>query len=393
MRTVVIFSVAALLLVGGCTREFKLSKERMRQAPDWPYHHGDLAATGAVAPDGFSGRLDVVWESRAPDKPSGPVTLQYDALVYAGSRGKIRLFDKDDGSFLGAFGTSKRTNQTGLAVADSLAFYGTAPPRDKFICVNLLRGKVEWASAVKDAAPGPIIVENRVVVASMEGVLHAFDMGDGRETWRLETPARLVAPPTFANGTIYQPADQGQLILVDPATGDEKNRFEFDGSLVNAVAVEDLVYVALMDGRVQALVPETGAVQWEAQLPGRVWTSPSLSHSHVILGCSSGEVVALDRRTGQESWRYLTGESIRASATIAGEFVVVATLRGSVFSLDLTTGDVIERRKVRGGIDKSPVSDGKHVYVATRAGMLTCLGVKNVASKQEDHRSRAENKP
>ncbi|HOP08270.1 MAG TPA: PQQ-binding-like beta-propeller repeat protein [candidate division Zixibacteria bacterium] len=390
MKKLVIVMTVGLIALNGCGHKFHLKKESLSTPGVWTCYRGDLAATGAIGGGTYDGSLDVVWEASSRDKPSGPLTLQYGCLAYPGSKGKTRMYDQITGAYLGTIGSARRTSQTGLATSNGCGCWATSPPRDRLVCINLLKHRELWDNPVKDAAAGTIILENRVLVASSPGQLAAYGLEDGRPVWSFESPVRLVAPPAFADGVIFQPADQGLLFFVNAENGEEIAQVKIEGSLVNAVAVGALVYAADMQGHAYGIDRGTAAIVWRSELPGNTWTAPTLADDRLFFGCSDGVVVALDAVDGRELWRFETGEVIRASIIAVGEVGVVGTLAGSLISFRLSDGRTIERRELRGGLEITPVSDGEHVYVATRAGKITCFGVRDVAEQPDRQRSRSQ---
>ena len=384
------FIVIGILLLGvsGCGRRFRLSPEQMAEPSAWPFYRGGVAALGSLEEGDFDGRLDVIWEQGSGDKPGGPLALHYGVLVYPGSTGKIRFYDGYDGSYRGRWRAGSSA-QTGLAMQDSLAFFCTAPAKDKLYCVDLRRRASIWDRPVKDATTGTIIVDNRLIVGSAAGVLSAFDVTSGRELWSLETSGRFAAPPSFGAGKLFQPGDDGTLYCLSPEDGSELYRVDLGGPLVSAAAVSDLVYVTDMAGTVYAIEPEDGHIVWRTRLDGHGWTSPAVSADLVFVGHSGGEVVALNAATGKPVWRFRTEEVVRASVIVVGRVVVVGTMGGKLFSLDAATGVVLATRQLRGAIARAPVTDGERVYVATQNGRITCFGNSSQGPEHEDQREHS----
>ncbi len=381
-----------LLAASGCGRRYRLTPEQMAEPSAWPFYRGGLAALGSLETGDFDGRLDVVWEQRSGDKPAGPLALHYGVLVYPGSTNKIKFYDEYDGSYRGCW-RARNPAQTGLSMQDSLAFFCTAPVKDRLCCVDLRRRASVWNRPVKDATAGTIIIDNQLIVGSAAGVLSAFDVTDGRLLWSLETSGRFTAPPSFGAGKLFQCGDNGVLYRVSPHDGSELYRVELGGPLVGAAAVSDRVYVADMAGTVYAIEPEDGHVVWQTKLDGNVWTSPAVSADLVFVGHSGGEVVALNAVTGRPAWRFRTEEVVRASVIVVGRFVVVGTMGGKLFCLDAASGALVDQRQLRGAIAQAPVTDGERVYVATQKGRIVCFGNSPQELGHEDQREHSADGP
>jgi len=334
---------------------------------------GSAAQLGAVDSAQFNGRLKLLWSKGVAGKPAGPLSVHNGVLLYPETKKRIWFFDVGTGHRAGRW-KAKGVPQTGVAVADSLAFYGVAPRRDFLRANQLQTAKRVWQKNVKDIFPGPIILDNRLVASSGEGRVVAFQLDNGELAWEFRTEQRPTASASFGQGRIFQPADQGWLYALSPDSGREVFRVRLDGPLVSPVAAADRIYAAVMTGLVYALSPDDGAVIWKTELGCPVWTSPAVARGKLFVGCSRGALVALDAATGGIIWRHETGHVIRASALVIGENVVVGTLAGQLLVLKADDGSLIDSTTVSGAVEVPPVTDGRRLFVATQSGKVYCFG-------------------
>ena len=120
----------------------------------------------------------------------------------------------------------------------------------------VLSGKQLWKRHIKDPSAGSIIVDNKLIIGSTDGRLTAFRFEEGSLIWTFEAEGGLAAPPSFANGRIFQPCDDGTLYVISPIDGSELYRVEVDGPMISAVAVSTMVYATDMFGHVYGIDPE-----------------------------------------------------------------------------------------------------------------------------------------
>ncbi|MCK4573431.1 MAG: PQQ-binding-like beta-propeller repeat protein [candidate division Zixibacteria bacterium] len=371
-KHILIYVSLTLLLAGGCSSKYRLDRDEISRPAAWPYHHGDLASTGAV-PDGrFSGKLDILWEFKSNDKPAGPLVIYNDRIVYPGTRHKIKFVDLMTGSKAGQF-KSKGEAQTGLVMLDSLGYFAVGPRRSRLKCANFVTGKIMWQRPVKDAAEGSILVDNRLYVSSTEGVLMALDPYSGDLLWRFSASGLLKAPASFGAEKIFQPFDDGLLYALTPE-GKELFHVELDAPLVSPVSIADLVYCADVAGNLYGIDPEDGRIRWRDHIDGPVWASVTVADGRLFVGHTGGELVALEAATGKTLWRYDADEAIVASAVVAGQYVVFGTMGGKVFSLRTADGTLVQERQLSGAVATTPITDGDRVFVATDKGIVTCFG-------------------
>jgi len=384
-RILVILFLALMTL--GCGSAYRLPRDHSPndhtwRGHSWPFFRGDTSARGTVQNGGFDGRLDVIWEAKSNDKPAGPLSIAHGCLIYPGAKKKIKFFDLATGNGKGRL-KAPGAPQTGLAVNDSLACFGISPYKTIFRCINLMTGDITWQKRIKDPVAGPIILDDRVLMASVAGWLYAADLVTGQTLWEYRTadersPAgRIAAGPTVFAGMVLQPTDDGAVYCLSVDSGMLIRRIEAVGATVSAVCVGDLGYIGDVEGRVSAFDPGTGKIVWTSLLDDPIRSSPALAAGRLFVGTSAGKLVAIDAATGELLWSYETGAVIKASPIVVGNYVVVGNLSGSLFSLDAVTGKLAGQRQMTGAIAVSPVTDGNRVYVATEKGRIVCYGEQN----------------
>jgi outer membrane protein assembly factor BamB len=372
------------LLVVSCAKRFHYTEEFARQASVWPFYRGDLQARG-VFPDGsFSGKLDLLWSDKFGYRAAAPLTIQHGHLVVPTTGKKIHFYDLEDGSMFGRL-RLKGTGQTAVLVKDNLLFTALGPIKNRVEAIDLTTKKTIWRAAIKDAAPAPIIVNDRLIIGSGEGTLYALELATGHRVWDFSGDGRFTAPIAYSDGRIFQPSDDGTLYALSDTTGEKLYEVKLDGPLVGGAAISGIVCIASMAGNVYGLNAEDGAILWQNKLAGPIWTTPAIDDDLIVIGHSGGEVIALSRLDGTMVWQYPIIEVVKASPLLVGPFVVVGTLSGKLIVLDKTDGAKVAEAKAPGAIAFPPVTDGSRIYVATQSGRILCYGEQHEQLTQDRH--------
>ena len=119
---------------------------------------------------------------------------------------------------------------------------------DQLVAVKEATGHLSWTFAPL-GPDGYAVAGNVVYVASEDPRfgLFAVDAATGRQIWRSNLEYELFAQPTVANGAIYMTAEDGEIHVIDPASGIVKTTFSppsgywFDGAIAVTV-VNGTVY-------------------------------------------------------------------------------------------------------------------------------------------------------
>ena len=190
----------------------------------------------------------------------------------------------------------------------------------------------EWVTYGLDQAEtrfSPLTEINASNVARL-GLAWSYDVGSGG--------GGQEATPLVWNNTIYGVTNWSVVFAVDAKTGKEKWRWdpwvnktdvrpEICCGVVNRglALYQGLLYVPVIDGRLQALDALTGKVVWESRVafPQDHYTltmAPRIAKGKVIIGASGGDrptrgfFDAYDALTGRRAWRFYTVPGAPAKA-------------------------------------------------------------------------------
>lgn len=370
-----------LISLLSCGKTFHMDRSEMGEIQPWPLNRFDTENTGSIESNKYNGHLDILWESGLHDRPTGPLILYDDRLLYPSTLKRINVFDTNNGKYKGYIKT-KGIPFTGISIIDSLGYFTVAPRKNKLKCINLLNNKILWQMQVKDGVGGSIIINNSLIVGIADGKLLSVDRMSGELIWTFRSNSRFHQPPAIMNGVIYQAGDNGLVYGIDLKDGKELFRTALGNPFAASVTVGKLIYVADINGEVYGLDPKDGSVKWQINIGGPVWSPGALSKDVLLYGHSAGEVVALNASNGTVIWRYNVDEVIRASILVISDIVIVGTMPGNIYSLSIKDGSIIKQVTIDGPITRSPISDGERIYVANERGKITCFGEKNETTKQ-----------
>ena len=123
--------------------------------------------------------------------------------------------------------------------------------------------------------------------------------------------------------------------------------------------------------------PASLAVQWAAELDGRVDSSPAVSDGVVYVGSTGGSVYAVQAGTGRIVWRQRLGGPVTSSPCIAEGLVFVGCVDTFAYALDARNGEVLWRRRSDGPVTASPAFRDGATFWASTAGRVFALGARD----------------
>ncbi len=161
-------------------------------------------------------------------------------------------------------------------------FPESTPPTEWAVAKN-----VRWSAVVGKGYASPIVVGNRIVVASEPGVLVALDRADGKEKWKVSVgPSDLADASARTLAEEYQAKDTG-FAAATPVS---------DGSTIYATFANGIVRAVDLDGK----------PKWTAFVDARQNTAYGRSSSPILVGgrliVHMTHLYAFDAASGKQLW-------------------------------------------------------------------------------------------
>ncbi len=176
----------------------------------------------------------------------------------------------------------------------------------------------------------PVVGDDDVFVASLDGNLYAIDRLTGAESWRFEAAAALVSAPVVAGDTVLVGGFNSRLYAIDVANGEERWSFKAANWVWSRpVVAGGNLYLADFDGNLHGLSLETGLPLWEPfGAKGRVRAGIALVDDVLIVATEDGAVYGVDSRTGALSWGPVElGASVLADVVGDGAFALIVSAK------------------------------------------------------------------
>ena len=281
----------------------------------------------------------------------------------------------------------------GCAAAAGVAIYGTpvisgglvyaAGYNGKIYAYNVDSLAVRWVypreGYLKPFVGGITISEDKLFIASTDGILYALNAETGDLLWQFATEKEIWATPAVDENTVYIGSFDEKFYAIN--TGDGSKRWEFitEGAIVSTPLIHDgTIYFGSLDKNMYAVSTEDGSLKWKFVGQNWFWAMPVMYESHIYAGCMDKNVYILNAETGNKVNEIDLGSPIPSSPIVIGDAVVFASKEGVVFSINtvsgsLTTLSEIEEQEINGPL----TGHNDIVYVHTQDKKLHRINVVN----------------
>ncbi|HZH44226.1 MAG TPA: outer membrane protein assembly factor BamB [Lysobacter sp.] len=223
--------------------------------------------------------------------------------------------------------------------------------------LDLLTGATVWTyESELRLSGGPGAGDGLVVVGGLDGDVVALDAATGAEKWRAKVPNEVIAAPAIGGGFVYVRSNDGRVTAFDAASGERRWFWNREVPLLSVrgndapLVGPGFVFVGNDDGTVAALAATDGRPLWEqavAQPEGRtelermadVDGTPVLDGTVLLATSYKGQTIAIEGPTGRPLWAAQQGGAGRVG--VAADRVVVSDRTGNVYALDKAGGSTL----------------------------------------------------
>ncbi len=308
-------------------------------------------------------------------------------LVFAASDiGELVAVNLDTGHQVWIKKFKRMQLSAGPGAASGMVVVGSS--KGWVIALEGATGRELWRTRVNsELLSAPAIGAKVVVMRSVDGRLHGFDAGNGKELWSVEQQVprlslRGTAIPVISKDTVVCGFDNGKVMAVSLATGDTlwdsalatpHGRTELD-RLVDVDSpvgvVGDNVFATGYQGRTAMLALDSGQIWWAHDMSS--YRGLAVDEENLYVTQADGIVVAMHQRDGSEIWRNdkLKRRQLSAPA-VTNTAVAVADFQGYLHWLDKSTGVLVARERVaKFRVSNAPASVQDTVVVLTDSGRL-----------------------
>ncbi len=256
----------------------------------------------------------------------------------------------------------------------------------------------------------PLVLEGRLLVASADGRVAAYEIATGKLAWETQTEIPISGGTGGGDGLVVVAGTKGEVVTLDLTNGRELWRTTLSSEVLSPPKVADgVVVIRSIDGRVAGLAANNGNRLWvfNRNMPTlslRGTSAPILAPGRVFIGLDSGRLIALGLRDGRLLWETPVAQpkgrselerlaDIDADPVLMGTTLYVVSYQGRVMAIDGENG------QVRWSKDMSSVAglgvDRDMVFVSDDEGIIWGLERRTGAAlwRQDAFKGRSPTAP
>ena len=202
--------------------------------------------------------------------------------------------------------------------------------------------------------------------------------------------------PFVDNTNVYVASQNGDVIMFDLETGNQKWSVDLDQELSAGPGVGDnILLLGTPEGEVIALSKENGSFLWKVKVSSEILSPPVIDNQLAIVRAQDGRVYALDTKNGDRKWLFDTNIpnlTLRGNSTpvVRAGRIYIGFDNGKVAAIKQESGDVIWLQNVVDSKGKTELArivdiDGDMALISTDLYLSSAVG-KTIAVATESGR-------
>lgn len=351
-------TVVGAVSIAGCpdgTEQSGRSRERADERIDgtWRQPGGDGANTRSIDGESVTSEPDVAWSERFPIVNGEPTVA--DSLLYLHGSERYLAVEAATGAVYRSHDAAV-SSLDGLSVADGWTYAQSFDGEDGAIAkldpVTLDR---QWTATPRgDGLYGTTIADGRVFANTAtddEAYLQALDPDDGTEHWFFEALDSIQS--VAATSSVVVAVSNGTVFGIDPDTGERLWHSTIESGSDGRVALLADTAIAAVGGNLHAIGID-GTTRWTETVGPDVSIHSLAVRDGAVYAALTDAVLALDAADGAEHWRHSLGRRDDTGTVTASEGRVYVTSGSELVALSTNGGDERWRAAFDGTVHAPP---------------------------------------
>lgn len=330
------------------------------------------------------------WKLRTNGEIRSNLLLHNNLLYLAGGNGVLSCIDKNSGKPV--WRTIFDNNALYLAERryDFADYYHSSP----IVHNNVLyigsgsglmqafkaeNGELLWQFKAGDIIHStPVVVKGKLCFGSYDGNVYALNISDGSLAWKFKTVGQQYFPkgeintsPVANNNTIFIGSRDFNTYAINASGGQANWNKVFLAWAPSYAANDTVVYVGTSDDRLfMALDARNGHEIWKIDAKFNIFGSCAITKTSLYVGTIWGRLLAVDPKTGNIQWSF---ETDGFKANHDRFFKKDDSFRDDIGSILRSPIEWIGAEYKMGGIWSTPLVIGDKIIVTTTEGIVYCL--------------------
>lgn len=203
----------------------------------------------------------------------------------------------------------------------------------------------------------PIVTEDAVYIASLNGILHKVDFYTGEIIWTKKLDKYNHSNPTHFKDKIFIADDSGKLYAISKVSGEilwEKQVTKYP-VYSPLILVNNMVIMADINKSVFAYQADLGEQIWNTNAESPIYGEFAFDNSFLYVGTTGGAILKLNPVDGTIALKIQKDQVFNSQPLIGANNIYIGGGNGDFFIFDKNTGKELFTQQFKGQFISSPI--------------------------------------
>lgn len=322
--------------------------------------------------------FDLLWSHDVDAGMSKNSLTVSDAVVFVNTlNGELFALDILSGKSLGRFSVSGESSFSApLIFGNNIITTSSGNKGNTIFSYNLIRGDVRWARNVRWIESSPVLLEENIYVASVDGSLFKLNVRDGVIIWKSGLKNRLAdfyTSPAVSGGKLFLGGTDGIMYAFETKHGKGLWKFNAGAPVYSDVSLKNGRLYFGADNKIFYCVDTAGNKIWEKDLATQFQSSCTFYQNSVITAGVDGKVYSLDTSGGNVNWVFQTKGTISASPVLHKDLIFIGSYDGYFYCINAANGKVLWKYLCEGRVKTTAVIWKEYIFTSSDDKFVYCF--------------------
>jgi outer membrane protein assembly factor BamB len=240
------------------------------------------------------------------------------------------------------------------------------------VAYNMATGKTKWEIPGFLSQSSPVLTETKVIHASLNGNINAYNLLDGSNIWQIEYEDHILNDLALSENNLIVAGQNGNISNYNPETGVLKWSTQIsDGIYASPVVNSQFAYISSYSGSVIQIDLDSGAIKKRINTNTEIYKTPVLDNKCFYAFLANGKILALDKSNLNLKWQQQLESPFSTSPLLGSMEIIAGTDSKKLYRLNKFTGEVIQVLKLEGRPRTQPIYYKNKLYISYEPDFLS----------------------
>lgn len=322
--------------------------------------------------------FDLMWSHDVDAGMSKNSLTVSDAVVFANTlNGELFALDVLSGKSLGRFSvTDESSFSAPLIFGNNVITTSAGEKGNSIFSYNLIRGEIRWERNVRWVESSPVLSDEYIFVASVDGSIYKLGVRDGVIVWKSglkNRHASFYTSPAVSGDKLFIGSTDGIMYAFETKHGKGLWKFNAGSPVYSDASVKNGRLYFGADNNIFYCLDTSGNKIWEINLNTQFQSSSTFYKNNVITAGVDGKVYSLDTSGGSINWTFKTHGTISASPVLQKDLIFIGSYDGNFYCINASDGKEVWKYPCEGRVKTTAVVWREYIFTASDDKFVYCF--------------------